>query len=370
MLKSINKLLTILMLLSTLSCSNNENKEIKSKNTKKILNISLKKEYVINDSDLEDDKKVFRPKELTVDNNGNLYVLDYFDMKIKKFDSKGSFLKEFGGKGSGPGQLLYPISPIYFENKIFLSERATNKLVSFDTDGNFLKDIAFEENLPDILSVAGDKVIGVSLVFDEKTSGKVFFSSIVNIYNSKFEKKVELYKETTPFIMEKIVNPFNSFPAFVGDSEKVFLAPKNVDKYEILEYSLENGNLLKKITRSFRKVPYTQDEIEYLLSNTKKILGLEGEKVKMKNRFKNSIKNIFIDKYKNIWVVPEYEGKMDRLKADIFSQEGKLKGKIDIEIPLSSYSRLETSVKFKNDKIYIIDKKEAKIYIYSYSYNE
>ena len=40
------------------------------------------------------------PVDVNVDSNGNIYVLEYWNNRIKKFDSSGNFLKSFGGSGS------------------------------------------------------------------------------------------------------------------------------------------------------------------------------------------------------------------------------------------------------------------------------
>ena len=39
------------------------------------------------------------PVDVNVDSNGNIYVLEYWNNRIKKFDSSGNFLKSFGGSG-------------------------------------------------------------------------------------------------------------------------------------------------------------------------------------------------------------------------------------------------------------------------------
>ena len=40
------------------------------------------------------------PVDVNVDSSGNIYVLEYWNNRIKKFDSSGNFLKSFGGSGS------------------------------------------------------------------------------------------------------------------------------------------------------------------------------------------------------------------------------------------------------------------------------
>lgn len=45
---------------------------------------------------------------LDVDNAGHLYVLDFYESKIHKFNQKGEYLKSFGGPGERPQDLYRP----------------------------------------------------------------------------------------------------------------------------------------------------------------------------------------------------------------------------------------------------------------------
>ncbi len=71
--------------------------------------IVLKQEVSIGVGKFDED----RFGELTsmdVDNDGNIYILDGKEKKIKVFDSAGKFVKKFGEEGQGPGELNLPVS--------------------------------------------------------------------------------------------------------------------------------------------------------------------------------------------------------------------------------------------------------------------
>ena len=63
------------------------------------------------------------PTAVAVDSSGNAYVADSKDNRIKVFDSAGSLLYSFGGKGSGDGNLNFPVS-------VAISESAGEVIVS------------------------------------------------------------------------------------------------------------------------------------------------------------------------------------------------------------------------------------------------
>ena len=48
------------------------------------------------------------PREVVVDNSGNVYVVDRSNHRIQKFDSSGNFVMGWGSEGTGPGQFFRP----------------------------------------------------------------------------------------------------------------------------------------------------------------------------------------------------------------------------------------------------------------------
>ena len=41
--------------------------------------------------------QVYYPLDVATDSSGNIYVMEYYNNRIKKFDSSGAYLKSFGG---------------------------------------------------------------------------------------------------------------------------------------------------------------------------------------------------------------------------------------------------------------------------------
>jgi DNA-binding beta-propeller fold protein YncE len=58
---------------------------------------------------------------------------------VLKFTKNGKFIKQWGGHGSGPGQFEVPHA-LAFDSKgrLFVADRANNRIQIFDQDGNFL----------------------------------------------------------------------------------------------------------------------------------------------------------------------------------------------------------------------------------------
>jgi DNA-binding beta-propeller fold protein YncE len=81
-----------------------------------------------------------KPVGLTVGPDGNLYVPDTHYFRVLVYTPAGELLREWGSKGTDPGQFIYP-TDIAFDSKqnIFVSEYGDNDRIQvFDPTGKFL----------------------------------------------------------------------------------------------------------------------------------------------------------------------------------------------------------------------------------------
>ena len=75
-----------------------------------------------------------RPNGLIVDPDGNVYFTDPYKQRIVKIDSEGNTLKIFGGVGNGKGQFIEP-KDIILDNRgyLFVTDFANNNIQKFET---------------------------------------------------------------------------------------------------------------------------------------------------------------------------------------------------------------------------------------------
>jgi sugar lactone lactonase YvrE len=84
-----------------------------------------------------------QPSDVAVAPNGDIFVADGHDagsnMRIVKFDRTGTFIKTWGKPGSAPGEFNVPHG-LAFDSKgrLFVADRANNRLQIFDQEGTFL----------------------------------------------------------------------------------------------------------------------------------------------------------------------------------------------------------------------------------------
>ena len=60
---------------------------------------------------------------------GNIFVADFYNDRIQKFDPDGEFLTSFGRRGSGKGELSYPIAVAVASNgTVFVADYGNNRI--------------------------------------------------------------------------------------------------------------------------------------------------------------------------------------------------------------------------------------------------
>jgi DNA-binding beta-propeller fold protein YncE len=83
------------------------------------------------------------PSAVVVAANGDVFVADGHggatNARIMKFDSTGKFIKTWGKKGSGPGELDIPHAlALDSRGRLFVGDRGNNRIQIFDQDGNYI----------------------------------------------------------------------------------------------------------------------------------------------------------------------------------------------------------------------------------------
>jgi sugar lactone lactonase YvrE len=83
------------------------------------------------------------PSAVVVAPNGDIFVADGHggntNARIVKFNKDGTFIKTWGKKGAGPGEIDIPHAiAMDSRGQLFLGDRQNNRIQIFDQDGNYL----------------------------------------------------------------------------------------------------------------------------------------------------------------------------------------------------------------------------------------
>ncbi|MFQ6057475.1 MAG: flippase activity-associated protein Agl23 [Anaerolineae bacterium] len=85
--------------------------------------------------------QMVNPKDLALDAEGNVYVVDSGNHRIVKFDAAGNFLASWGGQGSGPGQFKDDPWGIAVDSErgwVYVADTWNHRIQKFDLQGEFI----------------------------------------------------------------------------------------------------------------------------------------------------------------------------------------------------------------------------------------
>jgi uncharacterized protein (TIGR03663 family) len=78
------------------------------------------------------------PRDIAIDDEGNLYVTDTGNKRVQKFDSDGNPLGQWGGGGSLPGQFQEPVGIASDQDaNIYVADTWNQRIQIFDPDSQF-----------------------------------------------------------------------------------------------------------------------------------------------------------------------------------------------------------------------------------------
>jgi len=141
-----------------------------------------------------DDRYMFSGiRDIKVDRDENIYVLEPRNKRVQKFDQNGQFLCQIGKQGPGPGEFQMPFSVILDDKNGIVGVQDLRTLKIFGKDGNYLnKDISLEIYSSQLVADTNGNLWGVGR--ESEGSGEAGGNTfrVLMKYNpqGKVEKKV------------------------------------------------------------------------------------------------------------------------------------------------------------------------------------
>jgi len=218
------------------------------------------------------------PKGVSVDEKGNIYVLDSGNYRVQVFDNNGNFKFMFGGKGTGPFQFMQPLDIAVKNEKVYITDGYgdipfSNKVVVYDTKGKFLykfgergsekgnfmapTGIAIDEERyvyicdtgnrrvekftesGQLVKTFGEGVLDSPIGIDAK-NGKVFVSDF-------YHKKIFIFSYDGKLSKNLVYSEFKSPGELaVDDNGNIFVVESGLASCGIFMFD-SNGKFLKKI---------------------------------------------------------------------------------------------------------------------------
>ena len=206
----------------------------------------------------DDDNYLFyRVADIQVDQDGNIYVVDFGNYRVQKFDRNGNYLQTIGRRGQGPGEFENPLQ-IVFDSKtgnIYIKDGRL-RIKIFDNKGNYLNAIKLEY-FPRVIELNEDgNILGIL--------SRGYDASFVKL-NSKGKIKKKIAKITRMASKGRVGNAFFSFSH--GYEHDMFMS--KIDNQTFIygcskEYEInvvdKEGNLLCKIKKDEPYIKFPKEE--------------------------------------------------------------------------------------------------------------
>ncbi len=248
------------------------------------ITLKLKKLFTINATEV-DDKNPPGFGSFDKDKNGCIYINDYRNSKILKFDRQGKFLLSFGRKGEGPGEFSFIKNFKVFEDKVIVW--GGRKFSTFDIDGKFIEEKKVKKYYYPVV-IAGEKqfiVIFNKETEDKKSRFRVRINALIdsdeNVLTTLFKAKDS---GSTTIKKKDFVFSFYS-PRITKDIKTAYNVNKKLiyinlsNEYKIFVKKLD-GKLKYIIERKFKKIEINDDDKKKIVKDfqhindwQKKIIG-------------------------------------------------------------------------------------------------
>jgi hypothetical protein len=193
----------------------------------------------------EDYLMFFRLRDIAVDVDQNLYVLDGGNHRLLKFDRDGNFIWQTGREGQGPGEFQYPgrLSITQDRNIAVLDERFVQY---FDDQGKFLKSFRTEKSFRNMTFLADGRLF-VNIMLRGQPGISAEYYSAKGEFLKRFPDEYRYGPKMSPNLGASIGGGF-----FQIMDNKIYLSVP--DQYEIREYDIE-GKMLRRIKRDIKLKP-------------------------------------------------------------------------------------------------------------------
>jgi hypothetical protein len=146
--------------------------------------VSFEKIYETAEDPDNEDSWIVRPRDLTVDNDGYVYVSDQERNIIQKFGTDLSFINKIGRGGRGPGE-FDRITSVFADSVLFGFSEGSSTMNKFSLDGEFITSYTLDNirGNPDIFRFNEGFMLS-SMPF----SGDLSQYFGIHIYDNAFER--------------------------------------------------------------------------------------------------------------------------------------------------------------------------------------
>jgi hypothetical protein len=304
----------------------------------------LKEELALGGGEAQGEAAFSSARKIAVDNDGNIYVGDIKQTCIKVFDKAGAYIRTIGRRGQGPGELSLVDSITISQDRQELVVGDIGKLVVFDLQGRFKKNMVTKGFLS---SGFADGLGNVCLSIDDLREKRA-------IYRIFGPDMTTVLADIATIPQPPDLNMYSPRAYWILDPQGrlVFGYPKT---YEISLYD-EHFKAVKKIRREYEPAKVTDEDKKLYLKRSNPP-GATGPPKYSCPSVHAAFRSFFSDDHGRLFVQTwerTPDGKQDI--HDVYDAEGRFFG----QFPLNAHPDLinPTPTILKGDKLYTVEADE------------
>jgi hypothetical protein len=280
----------------------------------------LKQDLVIGNQTENEECMFSDLRSVKIDDEENIYVLEWKEIKIKVFDKNGKHIRTFGTRGQGPGEMTMPVRmEMAPGNNLVIQDLTGAKLIFYSLDGRCLKEI-HTGKFWDMFGFKFDSkgcIYGDTRIYGEKMTAEL----------KKFDSDLQPISTIASFEDRRVPNVYQAFPTrfsfnVTRDDNIIWLISS---RYELTVMNSEEKTI-KKILRDYKPVKITDKVKERLIREEFGSRGIpSGRTFEVPSHFPPAYYFITDDEGRIFVCTLEYEEANGTyyLYYDVFDAEGR-----------------------------------------------
>lgn len=304
----------------------------------------LEEELSLGKADGEEAYLFSRINGLDVDDNGNLYVLDYRSAHVRVFDDRGVFLRTIGRKGQGPGETERPVFvQVGRSGELMIYDYLRRNLVTFSRHGKYLRQSRTREPFVPLRIDLQGNIVGWVILAPLPIGGLE-----LKKYFMTQDQPLVLAREDQDKNRQKtdLAVPNPTLACAVSGQGKIVWGRSDAYELRILD---PQGASILVIQKKYDPLPFSERDRKFYQDEFADWIRAGGKLVFPDHL--PAFMDISVDAEERIFVktCERIEGTTDSRYFDIFGSDGKYLAKVPIR------ANLDRRSVWKKNKLYTID---------------
>lgn len=287
-------------------------------------------------------------REMAVDDDGQIFVLDTKKTLINVYDKNGLYKKTIGRHGQGPGELQAPqrMSKTW-QDEIFVEDHGARAFVFYTLDGQYSRRVTYASVFIFTSGIdAAGNIVGIV-----QTPGENGNRQVINRYDPELN-----YLHTLGYPLEWSRGEYNYFKswlkwaAFKGD-HIIFAFSEN---YELFIHDAQ-GTLVQKIVKKYKPVRISEEELAYMRS----VVRLPSNVKNIVPKHHDAFQRFTVDEENRIFVQTWEKTKDgEGFIYDVFGPDGVCFARVPLRFSFGRFPLHLSPIVWKNGKVYAREEDE------------